>query len=311
MRGFRYSYNVIGYAGEEVSKSIDRLARFGYDAVEVEGEPDKYDPKKVARLAGDAGLAIRSVCPNFTAERDLSHPDPALRERAVGYVRRVAEFASALGAPLVIVAPTAYSRTQPIADPRDEWRWAVESVRAVGEHAASLGVDPTLECWNRFGTYMLNRLDEGVCMWRETGLKNGGVMADTFHMSIEERSVPAAIRATGTLLNHVHLADSNRLAPGLGHTDFEDVLRALTDAGYDGPLTFELMLAPPNRLDVDGAGVPEASPDDATKQAIEHLREVERRLAVSGVGDPKSPAPTRGRVLDGGDRKISNLDGGD
>jgi hypothetical protein len=40
-KGFRYSYNLIGFQGEDVAKSIDRLARLGYDAVEVEGEPQE------------------------------------------------------------------------------------------------------------------------------------------------------------------------------------------------------------------------------------------------------------------------------
>jgi hydroxypyruvate isomerase len=186
---FRYSYNVIGFQGENIAESIDRLARLEYDAVEVEGEPDTYDPKRIKKLAQDAGLAVGSVCPNFTAERDLSHPDPEIRNAALAYLREVSGFAAALGAPLFIVAPTAYSRVQPVADPHDEWKWAVEGIRLTGEHAGSLGVDLTLECWNRYGTYMLNRLDEGARMWRETGLTNGGIMADTFHMNVEERSI--------------------------------------------------------------------------------------------------------------------------
>ncbi len=238
MERFRYSYNLIGFGGEDVALSIDRLARLGYAAAEVEGELDSHDPKRIKDLATAAGLEISSVCPNFTAGRDLSHPDQEVRREAKEYIRRVCEFASVLGAPLVIVAPTAYSRTQPLADPHDEWSWAVESIREAGEHAASLSVDLALECWNRYGTYLLNRLGEGVRMWRETGLENGGVMADTFHMNVEERSLPDSIREIGPLLNHIHLADSNRLAPGLGHTDFEEILRALVEVDYRGCLTF-------------------------------------------------------------------------
>jgi sugar phosphate isomerase/epimerase len=272
---FRYSYNLIGYSGEEISRSIDRVARLGYDAVEVEGEPEKVDPGRVRKLLDDAGLAASSVCPSFTAGRDLSHPDPDVRTDAMDYVRKVAELAHAVGAPTIIVAPTAYLRTQPVADPKDEWQWAVESVRSVGEYAASLGVDVSLECWNRYGTYMLNRLEQGVRMWRETGLENGGVMADTYHMNIEERSLPEAIRETGELLNHVHLSDSNRLAPGWGHIDFGEILRTLQEIGYGGYLAFELILPPGSPS--DGTGSAEAL-DDTTEQAIQHLRRLESQL---------------------------------
>ena len=275
MERFRYSYNLIGYSGEELGRSIDRVARLGYDAVEVEGEPEKVDPKRVRKLLDDAGLAASSVCPSFTAGRDLSHPDPDARNDAMDYVRKVAELAHAVGAPTVIVAPTAYLRTQPVADPRDEWQWAVEGVRSVGEYAASLGVGISLECWNRYGTYMLNRLEQGVRMWHETGLENGGVMADTYHMNIEERSLPEAIRQTGVLLNHVHLSDSNRLAPGWGHIDFEEILRTLKEIGYQGYLAFELILPPGSPS--EGTGFAEAL-DDTTEPAIQHIRRLESRL---------------------------------
>jgi len=277
MERFRYSYNLIGFGDESVSESIERLAHLGYDAAEVEGEPEKHDPKSIKKLATAAGLSVSSVCPNFTAGRDLSHPDPEVRREAKEYIRRVCELASVLEAPLVIVAPTAYSRTQPLADPGDEWSWAVESIREAGEHAAPLGVDLALECWNRYGTHLLNRLGEGARMWRETGLENGGVMADTFHMNVEERSLPDAIREIGPLLNHVHLADSNRLAPGLGHTDFEEILRTLLEVDYRGYLTFELIPSLPNLIDEPGARTP--SLDGVTRQAMDHLRSVERRLA--------------------------------
>jgi sugar phosphate isomerase/epimerase len=272
---FRYSYNLIGYSGEDLPRSIDRVARLGYDAVEIEGEPEKVAPSRVRKLLDDTGLAASSVCPSFTAGRDLSHPDPRVRRDAIDYARAVAELAHAVGAPTIIVAPTAYLRTQPVAGPEDEWRWAVESVRSAGEYAASLGVDLSLECWNRYGTYMLNRLEQGVRMWRETGLENGGVMADTYHMNIEERSLPEAIRQTGELLNHVHLSDSNRLAPGWGHIDFEEILRTLREIGYRGYLAFELVLPPESPS--DGMGRAKAL-DDTTEQAIQHIRRLESRL---------------------------------
>ena len=273
--GYRYSYNVIGFGGEDIARSADRLVRLGYDAMEVEGEPEKYDPKAVGKAAADSGLEISSVCPNFTPNRDLSHPDPNLRAQAQRYLRSLADFAAEAGAPLFVVAPTAYGRVRPVADPLDEWRWAVESVREAGEYAASLGVCLSLECWNRYGTYMLNRLEEGARMWRETGLSNGGVMADTFHMNVEEASPTEVVRDLGDLLNHVHLSDSNRLAPGLGHIDFAGFIRVLEEMGYGAYLAFELMTDLPNRLEREGKR--EETLDGVARQAIEYSRASERR----------------------------------
>ena len=109
-------------------------------------------------------------------------------------------------------------------------------------------------------------------MWQETGLANGGVMADTFHMNIEERSISGVILAHGSILNHVHLSDSNRLAPGLGHIDFAEVLRTLVEVGYEGSLAFELIPTLPNLLE-EGQDSP--SLDDVAGQALQHMKQVE------------------------------------
>jgi sugar phosphate isomerase/epimerase len=254
------------------------LAGLGYDAVELGAELPLAEASETRDLIDDAGLSVSSICPGFTAERDLSHPDPEVRENAVSYLGEVADLANAVGAPVIIVAPTAFLRTRPIASEGEEWGLAVESIRAAGEHAASLGVDLTLECWNRYGTFLLNRLEQAARLWRETGLPNGGVLADTYHMNIEERSLPEAIRTTGTLINHVHLSDSNRAAPGLGHVDYAEVLRALLDIGYLGYLTFELDA----RAAVRSGVVPAEAQEDPTpylmEQGIQHLKHLESRF---------------------------------
>ena len=275
---FRYSYSVSGRSAEDVSRPIDRMARLGYDAVELAGELPLAEAERVRDLVGDMAMAVSSICPSFTPKRDLSHPDPEVREHAARYVRELADLANAVGAPAVIIAPTAFLRNRPIASEEQEWRWAVESIRAAGEYARSLGVNLTLECWNRYGTYLLNRLEQSVRLWRETRLPNGGVMADTYHMNIEERSLPQTIREAGELLNHVHLSDSNRAAPGQGHVDFAAVMQALVDIDYRGYLTFELDAQAAARSGL----IPAEGHDDALgwlmKQALEHTKRLESRL---------------------------------
>jgi len=281
MGRFRYSYSVSGRSAEDLSTPIARMSSLGYDAVELGGDLSPAEASGARDLVDGAGMAVSSVCPSFTAERDLSHPDPEVRANAIRYAREVADLASAVGAPAIIIAPTAFLRSQPLATEAEEWQWALESIRAVGEHAGALGVDLTLECWNRYGTYLLNRLEQAVLLWGETGLSNGGVMADTYHMNIEECSLPRAIRETGTLLNHVHLSDSNRAAPGQGHVDFASVLQALLDIDYRGCLTFELDA----RAAVRSGFIPAESRDDPTsylmEQAIQYLRRLESRLEAT------------------------------
>jgi len=94
MAEFRYSYDSLVYYGEDISESIDRVARFGYDAIELVGEPAELDGGRIKKLADDAGIAISSVCSIYTAERDLAHPDAEMRKKAVQYVKDVADLAA-------------------------------------------------------------------------------------------------------------------------------------------------------------------------------------------------------------------------
>lgn len=278
MAQFRYSYDALVYYGEDISKSIARVARFGYDAIELVGEPAELDGDRIKKLADDAGIAVSSISSVYTAERDLAHPDQEVREKAVQYVRDLSDLAAASGAKTIIIAPTAVMKTQPLAPREDERRWAIEGMREGGEYAASVGVDLTLECWNRYETYWLNRLEQAVELWNETGLSNGGVMGDTFHMNIEEPSIPDVFRQTGSLLNHVHLADTNRAAPGQGHMDYAPILQALADIDYQGYLSFELLPASADPFGVMRAGGAGDFFDKYTEQAIKHLKQLEPQV---------------------------------
>jgi sugar phosphate isomerase/epimerase len=277
---FRYSYGISVRSAEELSSPIYRLAELGYDAVELGAELPLVEASRARDLIEGAGLAVSSICPSFTPERDLAHPDPEVRENAMRYLREVTDLANAVGAPVITVAPTAFLRTRPVASESEEWDLAVESIRYAGDYAASVRVDLAIECWNRYGTFLLNRLEQAARLWRETGLANGGILADTYHMNIEERSLPEAIRAAGPLVKHIHLSDSNRAAPGLGHVDFAAVLQALLDIDYPGYLAFEL----DPRAAMRSGLVPSERREDPTpylmEQGIEHLKRLESEREV-------------------------------
>jgi sugar phosphate isomerase/epimerase len=282
---FRYSYNSLVYHGEDLATSINRVARFGYDAIEIVGEPAQIDANRVAKLTRDAGIGVSSICSIYTAERDLVHPDPDARRAAIQYVKDLADFAATMECPTVVVHPTANMKIKALADPAQEWQWAVESIRTAGEYAAGRGVSFSLECWNRFESYFLNRLEQARRLWAETGLSNGGVQGDTFHMNIEEASIADAYRASAGMLQHVHLADSDRTAPGGAHIDFAPIVETLVDIGYDKYLSFELL---PAAADPFSGGRHEEFFDRYTERAIRTIRAEEEiirtRRALGGKG---------------------------
>ncbi len=275
---FKYSYNSLVYYGEKVDVSLKRVARYGYDALELYGEPDEYDTALIRNLCSDLNVRISSICSIYTEQRDLASPDAAIRKAAIDYMKQVADLASGVGCPTMIVAPTACMKMTPWKDRKEERKWAVESIRAGGEYAGSVGVNCTIEAWNRYETYFLNRLDQCIELLREIDLPNMGVMGDTFHMNIEEESIGGAFRKAGEYVNHIHLADSNRAAPGNGHIDFVPVLEAIRDIGYEGYLSFELLPASADPFGTLKQGGGREFFDEYTKSAISYMREIEKKL---------------------------------
>jgi D-psicose/D-tagatose/L-ribulose 3-epimerase len=121
----------------------------------------------------------------------------------------------------------------------DEWSWAVECLQALGPVLAQYDVTLAIEPLNRFETYFLNTADDAAALCDQVGHPNVGILLDTFHANIEEKSIGQAYRAVARHLKHVHTCENDRGIPGSGHVEWEDVFAALRDIGYDGWLTIE------------------------------------------------------------------------
>ena len=115
------------------------------------------------------------------------------------------------------------------------------------EFAARLGTTLLIEAINRYETPLLNTAAETIAALERIGRPNVAVLLDSFHMNIEEVDLGDAIRATGARLGHVHLVDSNRHAPGMGHVNFAEMIAALTEIGYRGWLSGEILPLPDDR----------------------------------------------------------------
>ena len=275
----KYSYDALVYYGEDVHKNIERVAKYGYDAIELIGEPAQYDVADIRSLCAKSNISVSSICSIFTGpERDLVSPDPKMRASAVKYCKDVADLAAGVGAPVFIVAPSPVGKMAPAADPRQEWQWAVSGIREAADYAQTKGVKICIEAWNRYETYFINRIDQALALKQDVERPNVGVMGDTFHMNIEDGSIPDTIRRAGRDLLHIHFADSNRAAPGRGHIDFAPILRALREINYQGYVTFELLPASADPFGTMKSGGGQEFFDDYTKLAIDTIKRIEAAL---------------------------------
>ncbi len=268
------------YGEEPLEDNLARIRKFGYEYVELEGAPDKekYQVDKVNRLVRDYGLKVSGIAGIFpwpSDSHDFANPDPKVRDRAVEYTKRCLDLAKHVGAIYVNVLASPLYKLEPLADPEDEWKWAVESVRKAGEYAEELGVLITVEPLNRYETYLVNNVDDGLRFISDVDCDSVKIMLDCFHMNIEEQNLGAAIRKAGKNLINIHIADSNRQSTGRGHTDFRSVIRALRDIDYQYCLTLEPLPPLHNPYLASNMKGSEAMHDMFAEECITYLKYLE------------------------------------
>jgi sugar phosphate isomerase/epimerase len=234
--------------GRTLQDRWDFAARAGYDAIELRGRGNFAfrDRLPELRRAAKDGVPMPTVCVDML--HFFGAFDHALRRDAIEQMKSQLSVIAEIGGSAV-ATPASYGmfslRLPPFIPPRsaaEDRDVLLAGLTELGEHAAREGVVLCLEPLNRYEDHMVNRLDQAVSLVREVGLDSLLVLADTYHMNIEEDDLPTAITKAAAHLGHVQVSDSNRYQPGAGHLDWTAILRALDAEGYRGYLAVECRL---------------------------------------------------------------------
>jgi D-psicose/D-tagatose/L-ribulose 3-epimerase len=222
-----------------------KVKSFGYEQVEVCIEdPGRLTASAVAKAAAEEGLSVL-VCGAFGPDRDISHEDEQRRRGGTGYLRHCVDFAAAVGSSLVsgpMYAPTGQARLLDAGARAAQWARATESLAQVAEHARAANVRLAVEPLNRFETDLVNTVEQGIRLCADVGADNVGLLLDTFHMNIEEKSLPAAITTAGPRVFHFQASENDRGTPGSGHIAWEEIVAALRGIDYAGSVVVESFL---------------------------------------------------------------------
>ncbi|HLE14838.1 MAG TPA: sugar phosphate isomerase/epimerase [Anaerolineales bacterium] len=231
---------------EELEKLAPHVKQMGFDWIEVPLESlDDLDHRRGAEIIRGHGLGV-SCCVAMGPDRDLIHPDKAIRDNGMAYLKGAIQATSTLGGSnLVGPLYSAVGRTwQSTAEERARDTDLLvdnlgELARFAGEHGVMLCVEPL----NRFETSFINLAEQAIPVVDRVGHPNCQMMLDTFHMNIEEKSLGDAIRSVGPRLKHLHACENDRGAPGSGNVAWDEVAAGLKDIGYDGPVVIESFTA--------------------------------------------------------------------
>ena len=223
-----------------------RAARLGFDAVEIfPSSAESLDVSELTALLGRHELRVAAVGTGagwVVRKLTLTHADTAVRRDAMLFIRSIIDLAGRFSAPAIIGSmqgrwEAGVSREQALG-------YLAEALNELGEHAASHRVPLLYEPLNRYETNLWNRLGDTAAWLRSLATSNVRLLADLFHMNIEEANTPGALRQAGALVGHVHFADSNRRAIGMGQTSVEPIIAALNGIGYEGYLSAEIFPLP-------------------------------------------------------------------
>lgn len=257
---------------EPIDTTITRLARFGYDGIEISGEPTEYDPGQVKALLDQHRLTCWGSVTLMVKGRDLIHEDKYVRLGSIQYVKDCLTLASKLGGKILTTIPSTVGKTAPMSSPENEWKWAVEGLKECQEHAEEVGVRMAIEPLNRFETYFINRADQALELADQVG-GTCGVCLDFFHMNIEEADWAEALRSCGPRLLDVHIADNNRMPPGEGAIDWKQAIKVLTGMGYDGYLTVEFVVPVDRTPRSQRKEIGDATEAEASAGLVQFLRD--------------------------------------
>jgi sugar phosphate isomerase/epimerase len=245
-------------AGCKIAKEL------GFDAVEVfPPGSDAIDASTFRELLDDNGLSLAAIGTGagwVKHKLSLTSPDEVTREKAIAFIRSIMELAAQFGAPAII--GSMQGRAADNVSKPTALRYLGNALFKLDECATDLGVTLLYEPLNRYETNLINTLEEGVQFLKGLGTQNVKLLADLYHMNIEESNLADALRLAGPYIGHIHFADSNRKAADLGHTDFVPIIAALKEIGYQGYLSAEAYPLPDS--------------DTAAKQTIDSFRKYVR-----------------------------------
>ncbi len=231
---------------KELESLAPKVAGMGFDWIEIPLEGlDDLEPSRGKAIVRDHGLGM-STCAAMGPDRDLVHPDPAIQQNGMAYIRGCLDITGRLGA-TNLVGPiySAVGRTWQ-ATPDERARdidLLVKNLGALARYAGDHGVVICIEPLNRFETSLINLATQAIEVVDRVDHPSCKIMLDTFHMNVEEKSLGNAIRAAGPRLHHLHACENDRGAPGSGNVTWQDVKQGLADIGYDGPVVIESFTA--------------------------------------------------------------------
>ncbi|MDB6175745.1 MAG: Sugar phosphate isomerase [Chthoniobacteraceae bacterium] len=231
---------------DDLNYACETASALGFDAIEVfPTAAAAIDRPALKAMLSRYNLKIAAIGTGggwVVNKWHLLHADSAIRDCSMQFIREIVDLAGEFSAPAIV--GSMQGRVEDGIGREQSLQILREAFNDLGQHAARHGVPLLYEPLNRYETNLFNRVGDAADFLDSLNTHNVKILADLFHMNIEEASIADAIREAARHIGHVHFADSNRRAVGMGHTDMKPIIAALKEIGYDGYLSGEILPLP-------------------------------------------------------------------
>ena len=229
------------------AEGIRKTKEIGFDSIDIFADPLETGVKErrlIKETCRDARLPIVSVCCVALGIADFNGPVQKFHvERCKAHL----DFVYELEAKNLLLVLGEYIWQQEVIKPEDQWKWAVENARALGEYAAGLDLEIALEL-EPFHLSLINSLDKMKRFLDEVGHPAVKANLDISHLTLSQTPADDILKLKGRIA-HVHISDCDGkvhgdLPPGRGVVDFPSYLSKLKQTGFGGTISIELEYSP-------------------------------------------------------------------
>jgi len=253
---------------ENLEENIIKAKEIGFNGIELAiKNTEELDINKLFNLVERNDLKVATIGTGQIYVDDglsFSNPDYEIRKETVNRVKKIIDIAKNFNTSVIIGCirgkiknDLEFPEEYEIAKKRN-----LECLIDCMEYSQEYNTEFLLEPLNRYETNILNSVKDAVSFiekyCKELDADRIGVLADTFHMNIEDRSIHESFNENIKSIKHIHFADSNRWPPGYGHINFSSIMNVLENKDYNNYISFEML--------------PYPNPDIAAKKGLSYIK---------------------------------------
>jgi sugar phosphate isomerase/epimerase len=253
------SFSALAYKGK-IEENIIKIKKYGYDAVELAvRDPNQLEVNSLTQILVSNKLPVSAIGTGQAfGEEGLSftNSNKEIRRKAIDRIKSQINLAEKLNS--IVIIGLIRGKKEVEQKFTEVENYFLDAIRECASENEKIKL--VIEPINRYETNLINTVTQGLEFLEKAGCSNVGLLLDTFHMNIEEKSLTESIIIAREKLFHFHVADSNRWHPGAGHIDFNEVLNTLRGINYTGYVSAEILPLP--------------DPDSSAKNTISYLRNI-------------------------------------